>query len=92
EGIRTIRAGDESTVMRIDDDPIPAYQIDEEEMATRRDLSVPSSLDAPPIDFTGRTAPRNAAAALHAKGQLVVFKASLADSLPDRLAVDDDDD
>lgn len=34
---------------------------------------------------------RNAATPLYAKGQLVVFKASLADSLPDRLAVDDDD-
>ena len=33
---------------------------------------------------------RNAAAPLYAKGQLVVFKASLADSLPDRLAADDD--
>lgn len=38
-------------------------------------------------DFTCR----NAAAALHAKGQLVVFKASLADSLPDSLADDDAD-
>ena len=41
--------------------------------------------------FYADAARRNAAAALHAKGQLVVFKASLADSLPDHLAADDDD-
>lgn len=34
------------------------WQIDEEETATRRDLSVPSSLEAPPIDLTSRTAKR----------------------------------
>lgn len=33
-------------------------QIDEEEMATRRDLSVPSSLDAPTIDLTSKCAAR----------------------------------
>ena len=29
EGLRTLRVGDESTVMRIDDDPIPAHQVRE---------------------------------------------------------------
>lgn len=33
---------------------------------------------------------RNASAALHTKGQLVVFKAALADSLPDYLAGDEE--
>lgn len=34
------------------------YQIDEEEMATRRNLSLPSSFDAPTMDFTSISAPR----------------------------------
>lgn len=33
---------------------------------------------------------RNASVALHTKGQLVVFKAALADCLPDHLADDDE--
>ena len=34
------------------------YQIDEEEMSLRRDLSVPTSLEAPTIDLTSTTARR----------------------------------
>ncbi|CAM9942898.1 unnamed protein product [Pylaiella littoralis] len=89
--IRMLRVGDESTVIREDANPIPAHEIDEEEMATRRDLSIPSSLEAPTIDLTSRTSKSNSAVALHSKGQLVVFQAALANSLPDHLAEDDSD-
>jgi len=34
---------------------------------------------------------RNAAEALHTKGQLVVFKAAAADCLPDHLAADEEE-
>ncbi|CAM9177058.1 unnamed protein product [Ectocarpus sp. 8 AP-2014] len=91
DGIRSLRAGDESSVVREEEDPIPAHEVDEDEMATRRDLSVPTSLEAPTIDLTSRTAKRNAAEPLHKKGQLVVFRAALADSLPDHLAGDDEE-
>ncbi|CAM9250306.1 unnamed protein product [Ectocarpus sp. 4 AP-2014] len=91
DGIRSLRAGDESSVLREEGDPIPAHEIDEDEMATRRDLSVPTSLDAPTIDLTSSAAKRNAAEPLHKKGQLVVFRAALADSLPDHLAGDDEE-
>ncbi|CAN0558682.1 unnamed protein product, partial [Ectocarpus sp. 12 AP-2014] len=90
DGIRSLRAGDESSVLREEGDPIPAHEIDEDEMATRRDLDVPTSLEAPTIDLTSSTAKRNAAEPLHKKGQLVVFRAALADSLPDHLADDDE--
>ncbi|CAN0093950.1 unnamed protein product [Scytosiphon promiscuus] len=88
DSIRTLRVGDGSSVVRAEEDSIPPHEIDEEEMATRRDLSIPSSLDAPSIDLVSRTARRNAAAALHTKGQLVVFKAASADCLPNHLAYD----
>ncbi|CAM9979561.1 unnamed protein product, partial [Ectocarpus fasciculatus] len=91
DGIRALRAGDTSSVLREEEDPIAAHEIDEDEMATRRDLSVPTSLEAPTIDLTSSTAKRNAAEPLHKKGQLVVFRAELADSLPDHLAGDDEE-
>ncbi|CAN0475481.1 unnamed protein product, partial [Ectocarpus sp. 12 AP-2014] len=91
DGIRSLRAGDESSVLREEGDPVPAHEIDEDEMATRRDLSVPTSLEAPTIDLTSSTAKRNAAEPLHKKGQLVVFRTTLADSLPDHLAGDDEE-
>ncbi|CAM9648104.1 unnamed protein product [Ascophyllum nodosum] len=88
EAIRNLREGDESSVKREKDCPISAHQVDEDEMATRRDLAVPSDFDAPSIDLTSRCAPRNASSPLHTKGQIVVFDATLADFMPHSLCED----